>query len=104
MAAMPDTDERNYSVRERVSRLEGGYEHVATKADIERVLIAVERNRTENERVLVEVERVRTEIERVRVEVERVKADLTKMVVRLAGLGLALMSAGFAFLKLTGTG
>ena len=76
MVAFPDTDERNRSLEERVSRLEGGYEHLATKADIERVLAAVERNR----------------------------ADTTKLIIQLAGIGAALMAAGFAFLRLTGTG
>ena len=76
MVAFPDTDERNRSLEERVSRLEGGCEHLATKADIERVLAAVERSR----------------------------ADTTKLIIQLAGVGAALMAAGFAFLRLTGTG
>ena len=83
MVAFPDTDERNRSLEERVSRLEGGYEHLATKADIERVLVAVERVRTES---------------------ERNKADIIKLIIQLAGIGAALMAAGFAFLRLTGTG
>ena len=83
MVALPDTDERNRSLEERVSRLEGGYEHLATKADIERVLVAVERVRTES---------------------ERNKADIIKLIIQLAGIGAALMAAGFAFLRLTGTG
>ena len=69
-AAPPDTTERNRSQAERLSRLEGGYEHVATKADIERVLVAVERNRTETERNRTEIERNRTEIERFRAEAQ----------------------------------
>ena len=90
MIAPPDTDERNRSLEERVSRLEGGYEHLATKADVERVLVAVER-------VLIELERVRT-------EVERNKADTIKLIIQLAGIGAALMAAGFAFLRITGAG
>ena len=76
MVAPPDTDERNRSLEERISRLEGGYAHLATKADIERVLVAVERNR----------------------------ADIIKLIVQVAGLGVALFAAGIAFLRLTGTG
>ena len=76
MVASPDTDERNRSLEERVSRLEGGCERLATKADIERVLVAVERNR----------------------------ADIIKVIIRVAGLGAALMAVGFAFLRFTGTG
>ena len=40
---------------ERLSRLEGAYEHLATKADVERV-------RTDVERVRTDVERVRSEL------------------------------------------
>ena len=43
------------TIEERVSRLEGGQEHLATKAD---------------------VESVKVEVERVKVELERVRADL----------------------------
>ena len=133
-AAPPDTTERNRSQAERLSRLEGGYEHLATKADIERVLVAVERIRAEGERNRAEAkieneraraearadneraraearsenERLRTEflaeIERVRAEAERNKADIIKMIVRVAGIGAALMAAGFAFLRITGAG
>ena len=126
MVAPPDTTERNRSQAERLSRLEGGYEHLATKADIERVLVAVERNRTEiersraeaqienerirtefrteNERNRTEIERLRTENERLRAENERNKADIIKVIISVAGIGAALMAAGFAFLRLTGTG
>ena len=126
MVAPPDTTERNRSQAERLSRLEGGYEHLATKADIERVLVAVERfraeaqienerNRTEIERLRVENERIRTEfrtenernrteIERLRAENERNKADIIKVIISVAGIGAALMAVGFAFLRFTGTG
>ena len=115
-AAPPDTTERNRNQAERLSRLEGGYEHLATKADVERILVAVERNRAEaqleNERARAEArsenERLRTEflaeIERLRAEAERNKADIIKMIVSVAGIGAALMAAGFAFLRITGTG
>ena len=144
-AAPPDTTERNRSQAERLSRLEGGYEHLATKADIERVLVAVERIRAEGERNRAEAkieneraraearadneraraeaqieneraraearsenERLRTEflaeLERIRAEAERNKADIIKMIVRVAGIGAALMAAGFAFLRITGAG
>ena len=112
MVAPPDTTERNRSQAERLSRLEGGYEHLATKADIERVLIAVERFRAEaqieNERLRTENERLRTEFrtenERLRAENERNKADIIKVIISVAGIGAALMAVGFAFLRFTGTG
>ena len=47
---------------ERLSRLEGAYEHLATKADVERVRTDVERVRTDVERVRIDVERVRSEL------------------------------------------
>jgi len=151
-AAPPDTTERNRSQAERLSRLEGGYEHLATKADVERILVAVERIRAEgernraeakieneraraearadNERLRLENERARAEaqadneraraearsenerlrteflaeIERIRAEAERNKADIIKMIVSVAGIGAVLMAAGFAFLRITGTG
>ena len=40
---------------ERLSRLEGAYEHLATKADVERVRAHVERVRTDVERVRSEL-------------------------------------------------
>ena len=118
MAVLPDTDVRSRSFEERLSRLEGGFGHLATKADVERILIAVERNRTEIERlraetelVRAETERNRTETERLRVavernrtEIERVRADVTKLIIKVAGVGAALLAAGFAFLRITGTG
>ena len=125
MAVLPDTDVRSRSFEERLSRLEVGFGHLATKADVERILIAVERNRTEIERNRSEIERIRmeteriraeternrteterlkVEVERLRVEVERNRADLVKLIVQVAGVGAALLAAGFAFLRITGTG
>ena len=93
-----------------------------SKADIERVINAVQGVRTETERVRTEfqteigklrtefrteIERVRTEFrtesERNRTEIERNRADIIKMIVQIAGVGMALMAVGFAFLRLTGT-
>ena len=51
---------------ERLSRIEGAYEHLATNASVERV-------RTEVEGVRTEVERVRTELEGVRSELKGMK-------------------------------
>ena len=120
MVSPPDTDTRNRSLEERVSRLEGGFEHLATKADIERVITEFRTEaerirtefRTETERIRtefkVETERNRTEFrtenERLRTEIERNRADIIKMIVQIAGVGFALMAVGFAFLRLTGTG
>ena len=126
MVAQPD-DIRSRSLEERVSRLEGGSEHLATKADIERVLTALERVRTESQtglernrtEFLTGLERNRTEFrtenernraefrtesERNRTEIQRNRADIIKIMVRLAGVGMALMALGFAFLRFTGTG
>ena len=56
---------------ERLSRLEGAYEHLATKAD---------------------VERVRTDVERVRTAVERVRSELKGMK-WIIGVGIAAAGA-----------
>ncbi len=56
---------------ERLSRLEGAYEHLATKAD---------------------VERVRTDVERVRTDVERVRSELNGMK-WIIGVGIAAAGA-----------
>ena len=63
---------------ERLSRLEGAYEHLATKADVERV-------RTD-------VERVRTDVEGVRTDVERVRSELNGMK-WIIGVGIAAAGA-----------
>ena len=101
MVSSPDADTRNRSLEERVSRLEGGFEHLATKADIERVIAVIQGVRTESR---TDNERLRTENERLRTEIERNRADIIKMIVQVAGVGFALMAVGFAFLRLTGTG
>ena len=59
---------------ERISRLEGEISHMATKADMERVMTAV----------------------------ERVRADLSRQILVLGAVNVAVVSAGIAFLKLTG--
>ncbi len=59
---------------ERISRLEGEISHMATKADMERVMTAV----------------------------ERVRADLSRQILILGAVNVAVVSAGIAFLKLTG--
>ena len=63
---------------DRLSRLEGAYEHLATKADVERV-------RTD-------VEHVRTDVERVRTDVERVRSELKGMK-WIIGVGIAAAGA-----------
>ena len=63
---------------ERLSRLEGAYEHLATKATVERV-------RTE-------VERLRTDVERLRTDVERLRSELKGMK-WIIGVGIAAAGA-----------
>ncbi len=66
-------------VGERVAKLEGAYEHLATKADVHSVRIEVEKVRTEVESVRTEVESVRTEVESVRTEVESVRSEVGEL-------------------------
>lgn len=101
MVSPPDADTRNRSLEERVSRLEGGFEHLATKADIERVIAMIQCIGTGNESFRMEF---RTGLEGIRTEIERDRAEIIKVIVRVAGVWMALMTVGFAFLRLTGTG
>ena len=68
------------TLEERTSRLEGGYDHLATKADVERVRVDVER-------VRVDMERNRAEA---RADIERLRADVSRWMLQL---GVALISA-----------
>ena len=61
------------TMKERVSRLEGGYDHLATKADVERLRADMERNRGED-----------------RAEMQRLRADFSHQVIRL---GVAVNTA-----------
>lgn len=63
---------------ERLSRLEGAYEHLATKADVERAR--------------ADVERVRTDVERIRTDVEQVRSELKGMK-WIIGVGIAAAGA-----------
>lgn len=56
--------------RERLARLEGAYEHLATKADVERVRINIEQLRSELGR---EIGQVRSELGR---DIEQVRSEL----------------------------
>ncbi len=80
MATISDSD--------RISRLEGEIAHMATKADMEQVMTAVER--------------AMTAVERAMTAVERVRADLSRQILILGAVNVAVVSAGIAFLKLTG--
>ena len=82
----------------RLSRLEGAYEHVATKEDVANV-------RTEVANVRTEIADVRTEIAEVRTDIAGVKAYVAAAETRLIRWGVGGMSVGFAamtaILKLT---
>ena len=58
------------NIEERVSRLEGGYEHLATKADVESVRVDLERLRAD---MTAEIGSVRTEL---KAEIGSVRAEL----------------------------
>ena len=72
-------------LEERVSRIEGGYEHLAAKAD---------------------VERVRSDVERVRSDVERLRADVARWMfqfgIAVVGANITAIGVGVAILRLTG--
>ena len=71
---------------ERIARLEGAYEHLATKVDVERV-------QTEVERVRTEVESVRTEVVALRSEVHAA-AQTTRLIFSAIAGFLALVLGG----------
>ena len=64
---------------ERIAKLEAGYEHLATKADVERV-------RTD-------VEKVRTDVEKLRTDVEKLRSDLTWRILLAMGALTAIFAA-----------
>ncbi len=70
-----------------MSRLEGGYEHLATKADVESVRVDLERLRAET---TAEIGSVRGEIERVRAEIKEAKIST---ILWLTGIMGALTAA-----------
>lgn len=88
---------------ERISFLEGQYEHLATKADVADVRTEIANVRMEVANVRTEVANFGTEIANVRTDVAHLKADLIKWVVGtvLAGMGVAT-GIGVALLKLLG--
>ena len=65
------------TLEERVSRLEGGYDHLATKADVERL----------RGELRADMERNRAEA---RADIERLRADVSRWILQL---GVALISA-----------
>ena len=65
------------TLEERTSRLEGGYEHLATKADVERL----------RGELRADMERNRAEA---RADIERLRADVSRWILQL---GVALISA-----------
>ena len=79
------------TIEERVSRLEGGQEHLATKADVESVK--------------VEVERVKVELERVRADLRaEIKDSKISTIIWITGVMVVVSSAqvaaGVAFLRM----
>ncbi len=86
------------TIEERVSRLEGGQEHLATKADVESVKVEVERAKVEVERVKVELERVRADLR------AEIKDSKISTIIWLTGVMVVVSSAqvaaGVAFLRM----
>ena len=72
-------------IEERVSRIEGGYDHLATKADLERL---------------------RADVEGVRADVERLRADVARWMfqfgIAVVGANITAIGVGVAILRLTG--
>ena len=93
------------TIGECVSRLEGGQEHLATKADVESVKVEVERVRVEVESVKVEVESVKVEMERLRADLRaEIKDSKISTIIWLTGVMVlvssAQVAAGVAFFRM----
>ena len=97
-ATAPTEIQAGAPIGERVAKLEGAYEHLATKADFHALRTEIEKVRTEVESVRTEVESVRTEVETVRIEVGSVRADLRanrwllSILIAAASVGVAVVN------------
>ena len=80
----------------RLSRLEGAYEHVATKEDVANVRTEVANVRVEIGDLRTEIGDVRTEIANVRTEIANVKSYVAAAETRLIRWGVGSMGVGFA--------
>ena len=78
---------------ERIAKLEAGYEHLATKVDVERVRTDVEKVRTDVEKVRTDVEKVRTDVEKLRADIEKLRSDLTWRILLAMGALTAIFAA-----------
>ena len=88
---------------ERVSRLEGGYEHVATKADVAEVRAEVAQVETRLAEFRGEVSSRFARIDARFAEMDaRIARMETRITLRLGGLGIALAGALFAALRFLG--
>lgn len=99
---------------ERVSRLEGGYEHVATKADVADTRAAIAEVKVDVAEVRAEVARVESRLEKrladFRGEVNSRFAEMdakmarmeNRITLRLGALFIAISGALFAALRLLG--
>ena len=98
-------DETNENLRERVSRIEGGYEHLATKADLANVKSElkadVDKARTELANVKAEL---KADIAETNSKIDRLTAEMarleTRMFFRMAGLVVAAVTAAVGFSRL----
>ena len=61
---------------ERIARIEGAYEHLATKADVEAVKTAVHDVRAEVQTVKTDLQTVNTEVQAVKTDLQTVKTEL----------------------------
>ena len=93
-------------MEERVSRLEGGYEHLATKADVMAVQAEIARLQATMQAEIAGVRvTMQAEIGEVKVEIARVDGDQCslrgEMRILATGIGLALVALNIA-LKFVG--
>ena len=84
------------STEERVSRLEGAYDHLATKADLEDTKAYLEVVRAD---LKADVAELKVNIADLKVNIADLKAELTWRVAGLQLAGLAAVAAIMGFLR-----
>ncbi len=107
-------NETNGSLRDRVSRIEGGYEHLATKADIAETKAEIANVKSE---LKADVENVRAELANVKAElksdigeanakIDRLAAEVarleTRLLLRFGSIAVAAVAAAVGFSQLLG--
>ncbi len=97
---MATTEATTDDLRERVSRLEGGYEHVATKADLANLETRMETRFAQIDARFAQIEARFTQME-TRMDVRFAQME-TRLLLKFGGLAIATAGVAVAVLRLLG--